>query len=373
MEVDADGAEDTLAALTLDILGLVPDGTGGFTAAPHSSMPEEDDLKNDDADDNVPPLGLKSRAMLHMCVRAGVPGAMLQCIEALLRCPAYDFENSFEDLDFCELFAGQREVSKAFCRWGYTALPIEKDDGSMFDVISPAGQYLVLHALMRLKLGAGLLAAPVCSTWIWLTRNSTLRGVDRPLGYSRVSGVKEANVQAAFLALVALICEAKGIVWVIEQPQGSLFECHPRWQWLMQRLRIYKLFIWMQDFGHTCPKPTWLYCSKPWIGKILRFRLRDSKGESSPNFRMVSKTVGADGKVKVTGIPDQLKSSQSYPRGFGEAMRSVYAEYEHELKHAASTLVPGPGEIEFMSSLGLDLSDDWADAGLPALLQYIQT
>ena len=366
MEIDEESVAQTRAQLTKDILGLG-----------HQCEAEEEDPMDNQESHAVhcvrTSLGEKSLALMHMCLCAAVPSAMLQCLEELIRCPVFDFENLVEDLDFCELFAGQREVSKAFARGGYKALPIEKDDGRMFDVISPPGQYLVLHALLRLKLGAALLAAPVCSTWIWLTRNTTLRGVDRPLGYSGATGVREANMQAAFLALVALVCEAKGILWVIEQPQGSLFECHPRWQWLMQRVRIYKVFLWMQDFGHSCPKPTWLYSSKPWISQILRFRTLDTKGESNPDFRMVVKSVNSEGRTTVTGIPAQLKSSQSYPRGFGEAMRSVYSLHEGELKAAACRLVPDLREVGFRSSLGLDLSDDWADAGMPALLQFIRS
>ena len=195
MEIDEESVAHTRAELTKDILGLG-----------HQCEAEEDE--EEDPMDNQEShavrcvrtsLGEKSRALMHMCLCAAVPVAMMQCLEELIRCPAFDFENLVEDLDFCELFAGQREVSKAFARGGYKALPIEKDDGRMFDVISPPGQYLVLHALLRLKLGAAMLAAPVCSTWIWLTRNTTLRGVDRPLGYSGATGVREANMQAAFL------------------------------------------------------------------------------------------------------------------------------------------------------------------------------
>ena len=93
----------------------------------------------------------------------------------------------------------------------------------------------------------------------------------------------------------------------------------------------------------------------------------------APDFRMVVTSVNSAGKTTVTGIPAQLKSSQSYPRGFGEAMRSVYSLHEGELKAAACRLVPDLRKVGFRSSLGLDLSDEWADAGMPALLQFIRS
>lgn len=120
-------------------------------------------------------LGVRSRALLLMRMAAGVPDAVAQCTEALVTRPTFGFEASYEDTDFVELFAGSREVTKAFWKTGYRAVPVEKrdSDGPGYDVITPAGQLLVLQLLLRVKLGAGLLAAPVCSSWIWLTRNTT--------------------------------------------------------------------------------------------------------------------------------------------------------------------------------------------------------
>ena len=90
-------------------------------------------------------------------------------------------------------------------------MPIEREDGVQYDIISPLGQLLVLQVLLRTKLGGGLLAAPVCSTWIWLTRSTTMRSVDYPLGRSQSREVLDANKQAAFLALVVTLCAVEPI------------------------------------------------------------------------------------------------------------------------------------------------------------------
>eukprot|EP00969_Alexandrium_andersonii_P351382 15435312-Alexandrium_andersonii.AAC.1 len=101
------------------------------------------------------------------------------------------------------------------------AIEIKNSCDGWYDVTSPRGQAVVLQVLLRMKLGAALLAAPVCSSWIWINRNTAARSPFAPLGNEFLAHVAAGNLQVAFLVLVILACHSKGILWIIKQPQGS--------------------------------------------------------------------------------------------------------------------------------------------------------
>lgn len=161
-------------------------------------------------------------------------------------------------------------------------------------------------------------------------------------------------------------------MWLVEQPQGSLLEAHPRWQWLLGHIKAFRVFIWMQDFGHQRPKPTWIYSNMHWVGELVKYRMKDSRGCGKPAHAMVKKTAGSSGKRRVTGLSDKLKESQSYPQVVGEAARKLYSSREHELKAVARQLVPTT--LGYKPLLGASSpADAWDDAGAPRLLQYIHS
>jgi hypothetical protein len=118
----------------------------------------------------------------------------------------------------------------------------------------------------------------------------------------------------ARVCLILMICLAKGIFFVCEQPRGSLLERHPRFQALARRAGIVRKHIVMQDYGACSEKATWLYSSHPCIADIDLFR--------EPYQGTGVKLVKRDGH-KVTGN-SKLKASQHYPPGFGRALNFVY-------------------------------------------------
>ena len=42
--------------------------------------------------------------------------------------------------------------------------------------------------------------------------------------------VREGNLLASRLILMLWICASRGLIWLVEQPEGSVFNLHPRWQ-----------------------------------------------------------------------------------------------------------------------------------------------
>lgn len=58
------------------------------------------------------------------------------------------------------------------------------------------------------------------------------------LGNAGYSFVNMGNILCSRLILMILICSAKGVRWVVEQPEGSSLPNHPRFQQLMAIVEV---------------------------------------------------------------------------------------------------------------------------------------
>ena len=111
------------------------------------------------------------------------------------------------------------------------------------------------------------------------------------------------------------------LVCLVEQPD------HPRrlvamgrWQELARRLVLYKSKCVQGSYGAPTKKPTSLYsnhtkfvlCNKLSTEDQARIRLTDKQ--------LVTRKRLCDGRLRVTGIPSTLKSTQAYTPEFGQAI-----------------------------------------------------
>ncbi len=69
------------------------------------------------------------------------------------------------DIDFVEVFAGDAATSKAMRALGYSGLSLCVLLRPEHDVLTPCGFLVLLAAVLRLRKGTILWAAPPCSTW----------------------------------------------------------------------------------------------------------------------------------------------------------------------------------------------------------------
>lgn len=97
-----------------------------------------------------------------------------------------------EDITSLESFAGQKAVTRAFIRAGHCAVSFEILDNPVMDVLSPEGYALLVSLALRTGCGSFKLTAPVCSTWVWVNRGTSLRSWDRPLGDASKPSVQQA-------------------------------------------------------------------------------------------------------------------------------------------------------------------------------------
>lgn len=67
--------------------------------------------------------------------------------------------------------------------------------------------------------------------------------------------VRSGNLQVSRCVLVILFAIAMGMVFVLEQPDKSILECHPRFQELVQTGIVRVVTLCLGNFGAPSKKP----------------------------------------------------------------------------------------------------------------------
>jgi hypothetical protein len=223
--------------------------------------------------------------------------------------------NHTQDVRHVEYFSGDQAVTNAFLERGEVAIPFDvKNDPVYQSLNSDMGFVAAIHYNLKIACGGGFLAAPVCSSWVWVNRATAGRSISQPLGKWRHPYVHRANIQVSRLVILCWMAMARGLMWVVEQPKGSLLEHHPRWQELTRRTKVFRWNVYMSAFGTQAPKATWLYSNYPEIRNIHLFETGPPKKRKHMELAVHYKD---DNGVKRTRGGKDLKASQSYTPGFG--------------------------------------------------------
>ena len=75
--------------------------------------------------------------------------------------------------------------------------------------------------------------------------------------------MEAANHMVARVVILLLLCQARGVWWMLEQPVNSLLERHPLFISFLRLpgVRVRRLTTSMLWFGGKTRKPTWIYSS----------------------------------------------------------------------------------------------------------------
>ena len=106
----------------------------------------------------------------------------------------------------------------------------------------------------------------------------------------------------ARVCLLLLLQSAKCIIWLLEQPRGSLLEYHPRFQDLLGKVKIWRVAIELGRFGAGTAKPTWVYTNSE---RGLELQARQTHSPMGYSEELVKKTANEHGQVCITGIKDK--------------------------------------------------------------------
>ena len=70
-----------------------------------------------------------------------------------------------------------------------------------------------------------------------------MRSIICPLGDERHLSVRKANIMVSRVVLLLYLLHAKGCVFIVEQPQGSLMPEHPRFAAFLLAVVVWKVVL----------------------------------------------------------------------------------------------------------------------------------
>ncbi len=263
-----------------------------------------------------------------------LPKALLRVLFLLAQVPGCH-DHLPQGVHAVEFFAGKHRICKAFRMKGAQSIPYDKYTiDNRMDMNSSVGFALALLLVLAVRPGGLIWMAPVCSSWVFINRSTSMRSALNPCGDRSLPHVADGNLQAPRVALLAWLAAARGCSWVLEQPRSSILWHHPRFQLLLHHLQVFRAPLCLGDFGAATEKPIYLWSSHAWIQEV-RPRGRKAKAKHTT----CQQRRDANGKLVVDG-GRLLKSSQTYPRAFGQAVAS--ALLTHMEPHGGGLLQPTP-------------------------------
>ena len=172
-----------------------------------------------------------------------------------------------------------------------------------------------------LQPGHGLVwLGTVCSTWVFMSRNSTMRTSTNPRGDLRRRSVLKGHRQASRSAAIIAFCFARRAGFVLEQPGSSILWRHPAMAHV-QRIarscggRLHQICAYMHHFAAGHIKRTELCSNESWIHHLSR----PHPGRVANEHPAATARVRKDGKLQCSGTC-HLKSTQTYTVQFGAAV-----------------------------------------------------
>lgn len=235
------------------------------------------------------------------------------------------------DLTFVEIFAGEAAVSRGMRLLGYAGSTFDMRLSESHDILTPVGFLTVLAAVLRIRPGGVLWAAPPCSTWVFLSRHSTGRNKDPSGNWETSAYVESQNALVCRVLVFVRLCIARGVYYIIEQPRSScMFEYGP-FKAFLQKHHAGSVFTEMGAFGMKAEKDMILLGTAPYLPKLVRRLTFDQRQELRTNKKGKKETaiysIRPDGTKGVQGGRD-LKSTQAYPIGFGCAHALAFQAHE---------------------------------------------
>jgi hypothetical protein len=271
-------------------------------------------------------------------------------------------------LDAVEFFAGQGAVTSNLQMLGYSAYPFERDrDPLANDFCNGVGFGFAIALVLRVRPGGFIWLGIVCSSWVFMSRGSTGRHVNKILGVPWAS-VLTGNLMVSRAMLLLWLADSLGHFVTLKQPVSSLLPNHPRVQATIPYIPLFECHVFLGHFRAESRKLVALFSNRSWLGAELdRSRLQTWLPRSQNTYKL---TTRDDGSVYTSG-DKALKSTQTYPFGFGRAVALAYHYHIDELRASAeASLASAVCDID-LEWLWAPVEDPWLDAILlPVFVVY---
>ena len=180
--------------------------------------------------------------------------------------------------------------------------------------------------------------APPCSSWVFLSRHTTRRSKNMPLGRSpRPSRVVANNRLVSRMCHLLEFFFGRGIYYIIEQPRSSLMFEHPRLKKLLRRHAAAAIKTELGAFGAETLKPVIFTGTAPIMDKLAASTSSQCRTLLKRSARKTAYVYfDQNGKKCVVGNGKVLKNTQSYPTGLGLALGKAWKQFKEGTPPAAS-------------------------------------
>ena len=315
---------------------------------------------------NMLPLGAPCLVTL---LASGVPKVLLRVL--LLLILQENLARGFCDCDGIELFAGCMAITAAFQAIGYLFIPFEIKLSRRMDINSQVGFSVALRMMLRLRRNKGSIVwlAPVCSSWTWTNRGTSLRSPLDPEGNTEHKYIRDANLMVSRTILLVELAIALGVTFFLEQPMNSLMKFHARFQTLLARHLIYEVTFGVGAFGGETAKPLTVFSNAMWVNEL--YKPIKPGTVFSPAEPVTVKYKDGHGCDRVKGGPG-MKKSEAYTREMGDHVAAVCARHR---PLGPVEVFQGQGSLEeTRRALRMQPADDlWLDAELKEVMDYLRS
>ncbi len=239
----------------------------------------------------------------------------------------------------------------------------------LYDIGTDIGFIFTFGLILRLRPGSSSITflAPVCSSWVWISRYRTGRCAGVPLGFRFDPQIENYNVMVSRCMLILFYLCIMEIPWVLEQPGTSIMNLHPRFQLIIAMFPIYRIYVNLSAYGGDSAKPTLLWSNRqslldglepltlmPWqqVWKQLATRVWNESKDRWDTF----------GRTK------ELVCSSAYPAAFGRALARSHRKLQARMVSPCRACPK-----DFINNLLQLDGDPWDDARLASALALART
>ena len=306
-------------------------------------------------------LNLDLGSYQRMC-KVGMPRLLFEILARIAR-----HRSRMPRLCAIEFFCGAATIATAFNDRDYAALGIDIILNPLHhDLTLSSGFVYALWMVMNLKPDGLAWFATVCSTWVYLSRNSTGRSAADPLGRTCFEQVDNGNLQVGRSSLLALLTMCLGSFWALEQPASSLMLCHPGFAYIRHVAAffdwapLYHVRTYMGAYSALTAKPTDLCGNGSWLCCLQQEMPRHLKSGGLVSVEQKGS------KVSVTGNTQKLKQTQTYTQEFGDAVCESWSS-------CSGSPVSRMSVVDLEEEELAEPADVWDTAALATILQFIDS
>ena len=221
--------------------------------------------------------------------------------------------DAVRDLDTVDLFAGKAAITSGCTSKGLNSEAYDKSylDNDSMDITTGPGFLAAFHLVLRLRVHGSLWGAPVCSSWVFMSRSVGGRSSLDPAGNLRDVRIRHANSMVVLFTMLALLAWLRGAHIWLEQPVSSImFHFSPLHAFCTAALPFSQITYMGAFGGSTC---------KPLIVKSTTSRVAQLACRKPTCLKTLASREGS----QINGKQKELKLSQAYPRKFGLKVATI--------------------------------------------------